>query len=256
MINLSLCGCGFLGVYHLGVLKGLIQHAPSFVGSFRHVAGASAGALIATILVCGPEKLDVCTDFSFNLANDIRKKRMGPLTPDFSLLDPVREFLGTNLPTDGYQRASGRLYISLTKKDKWNKLTNEVATTYASNEELTECLVASCYIPLYAGVKYPVINGQTYIDGGITDNLYVFKEGRTITVSPFSGDQDISPDDPKELFKPVKVLNQTFKVNQQNAKRQWHALFPPPNDVLVTYYDAGLRDAVRFLKKEGFLEKP
>ena len=53
---------------------------------------------------------------------------------------------------------------------------------------------------------------QRYVDGGMTDNLYIFEEGRTITVSPFSGNQDICPDDPDGKNKYIYVKNQHFQV--------------------------------------------
>ena len=53
-----------------------------------------------------------------------------------------------------------------------------------------------------------------YIDGGMTDNLYIFDEGRTITVSPFSGNQDICPNDPEGKDKYIRAKNQHFQVTQ------------------------------------------
>ena len=67
---------------------------------------------------------------------------------------------------------------------------------------------------------------QMYIDGGITDNLYIFEEGRTITVSPFSGPQDISPKDPTSKLKHIHMKNQDFQVRFQTALRKHvHAIF-------------------------------
>ena len=53
-LNLSFCGCGFLGMYHLGVASCLVKHGPGFLASVDRVAGASAGALIAALLVTAP----------------------------------------------------------------------------------------------------------------------------------------------------------------------------------------------------------
>lgn len=51
--NISFAGCGFLGVYHIGVASCLQEHAPFLVANARKVYGASAGALTATALVSG-----------------------------------------------------------------------------------------------------------------------------------------------------------------------------------------------------------
>lgn len=51
--NISFAGCGFLGVYHIGVASCLREHAPFLVANATHIYGASAGALTATALVTG-----------------------------------------------------------------------------------------------------------------------------------------------------------------------------------------------------------
>jgi len=58
-MNISFCGCGFLGVYQLGVLKALQTLAPQFLASVHRVGGASAGSLVGAIMVCEPDKVDV-----------------------------------------------------------------------------------------------------------------------------------------------------------------------------------------------------
>ena len=52
-MNISFAGCGFLGIYHVGVASCFLQHAPELIGK---AAGASAGALTASCLFC---KLDL-----------------------------------------------------------------------------------------------------------------------------------------------------------------------------------------------------
>lgn len=51
--DISFAGCGFLGIYHVGVASCLKEHAPFLVQNARHIYGASAGALTATALVTG-----------------------------------------------------------------------------------------------------------------------------------------------------------------------------------------------------------
>lgn len=58
-MNLSLCGCGFLGIYHLGVAACLKQYAPSFLSTLQKIGGASAGALVAGVLVIADNKIEV-----------------------------------------------------------------------------------------------------------------------------------------------------------------------------------------------------
>lgn len=52
IMNFSFAGCGFLGIYHVGVASCLKQHAPQLVENATFL-GASAGALVSTCLMCG-----------------------------------------------------------------------------------------------------------------------------------------------------------------------------------------------------------
>lgn len=253
-MNLSFCGSGFLGIYHIGVVKALSSHAPEFLSKMQRIGGASAGALIGAMLVCAPTKLATCMQFCLDLSDDVRKKRFGALTPNFNLLDSVRLFLEAQLPTDSFKKADGVLHISLTKWSRWRVPESEIASRYSSNADLTQRLVASCFIPVYAGVHLPIFNGEYYADGGLLNNLIIFQEGRTVTVSPFCGGQDICPVDPPGLNLHVKLKNQTFRFNGLNGRRARHAVFPPTRDVLEQYYKQGFSDAINFLKKEHIYE--
>lgn len=51
--NISFAGCGFLGIYHVGVASCLLEQAPFLVHNAKHIYGASAGALTATAVVTG-----------------------------------------------------------------------------------------------------------------------------------------------------------------------------------------------------------
>lgn len=48
--NLSFAGCGFLGIYHVGVAACLKKYAPHLIVS--KASGASAGAIAAVCLLC------------------------------------------------------------------------------------------------------------------------------------------------------------------------------------------------------------
>lgn len=48
--NLSFAGCGFLGIYHIGVASCLMEKAPYLIKGATKLYGASAGALTASML--------------------------------------------------------------------------------------------------------------------------------------------------------------------------------------------------------------
>lgn len=49
-MNLSFAGCGFLGIYHVGVAVCFRKYAPHLL--LDKISGASVGALAATCLLC------------------------------------------------------------------------------------------------------------------------------------------------------------------------------------------------------------
>ncbi|XP_067670078.1 patatin-like phospholipase domain-containing protein 4 isoform X2 [Haliotis asinina] len=252
--NLSLCGSGFLGIYHLGVASCLVNHGQTLLSKVDTIAGASAGSLTAAILVISKDKVPESVDFTKNLAKEIRSKPLGVLTPRYSLLKTVEKFLERTLPQDAHLTASGKLFISLTNVDTKK---NEIMSQFDSRDELIKALIASSYIPGYAGLKPPKIKGHRYIDGGVTNNLPSLSgTARNITVSPFSGRQDICPHDKagKGMF--FRHSKQDFQVNFNNLVRVTHALFPPKQKILAQYFEMGERDASRFLRREGLYDAP
>ena len=52
-VCMSFAGCGFLGIYHVGVASCLRKFAPELLQN--KIAGASAGALAAALLLCNAD---------------------------------------------------------------------------------------------------------------------------------------------------------------------------------------------------------
>lgn len=88
------------------------------------------------------------------------------------------------------------------------------------------------------------------MDGGISDNLpQHFKEGDTITVSPFSGESDICPNDSSSNDVHIELRNTSVQFTLQNLYRCSRAFFPPQPEVLFDMCRHGYRDTLRFLKQ-------
>ncbi|CAJ0959138.1 unnamed protein product [Ranitomeya imitator] len=167
--NVSFAGCGFLGVYHVGVSSCLQERAPYLITEAARIYGASAGALNAAALVCGCCLADCCSDV-MEVAKEARKRNLGPLHPSFNLVKILKNGLYKNLPENAHELASGKLCISLTRVSDGE---NVLVSDFGSKEELI----------------------QRYVDGGISNNLPEYELKNTITVSPFSGESDICPRD-------------------------------------------------------------
>lgn len=68
---------------------------------------------------------------------------------------------------------------------------------------------------------------QRYVDGGISDNLPLSELKNTITISPFSGENDICPRDNSSSFHELRFTNTSIQMNVGNMYRLSQALFPP-----------------------------
>lgn len=50
-LNFTFAGCGFMGIYHVGVASCLREYAPEHMVKHK-IGGASAGAMVAALLIC------------------------------------------------------------------------------------------------------------------------------------------------------------------------------------------------------------
>ncbi|XP_039696441.1 patatin-like phospholipase domain-containing protein 2 [Pteropus medius] len=250
--NISFAGCGFLGVYHIGVASCLREHAPFLVANATHIYGASAGALTATALVTGACLGEAGANI-IEVSKEARKRFLGPLHPSFNLVKTIRGCLLRTLPADSHERASGRLGISLTRVSDGE---NVIISNFNSKDELIQANVCSTFIPVYCGLIPPSLQGIRYVDGGISDNLPLYELRNTITVSPFSGESDICPQDSSTSIHELRVTNTSIQFNLRNLYRLSKALFPPEPMVLREMCKQGYRDGLRFLRRNGLLNRP
>ncbi|XP_072123949.1 patatin-like phospholipase domain containing 3 isoform X2 [Mobula birostris] len=243
--NISFAGCGFLGVYHVGVASCIQEQAPYLIRDANKIYGASAGALTAAAVVCGAP-LDKCCADVMEVAKEARKRNLGPLHPSFNLVKIIRNGLFRNLPENAHQLATGRLCISLTRVSDGE---NVLVSDFNSKEELIQALICSAFVPIYCGLIPPSFRGVRYVDGGISNNLPQYELKNTITVSPFSGESDICPRDNTSNFHELRVTNTSIQFSLGNLYRLTRALFPPEPKVLGEMCHQGYRDALRFLRR-------
>uniref|UniRef100_A0A8B9JW03 PNPLA domain-containing protein n=1 Tax=Astyanax mexicanus TaxID=7994 RepID=A0A8B9JW03_ASTMX len=132
--NISFAGCGFLGVYHIGVASCLLEQAPYLIKGANKIFGASAGALTASVLTT-QACLEKCCEDVIDVAKEARKRNLGPLHPTFNLVKVVRSGLQRDLPEDAHIRASGKLFISLTRVSDG---ANVLVSDFSSKDELIQ----------------------------------------------------------------------------------------------------------------------
>lgn len=248
--NISFAGCGFLGIYHVGVASCLQEQAPFLVDNARHIYGASAGALTASALVSGA-CLGQAGANIIDVAKEARKRFLGPMHPSFNLVKIMRTMLYRTLPPDAHTLANGRLGISLTRVSDGE---NVLVSQFNSKEELVQACVCSAYIPVYCGLIPPTLQGVRYVDGGISDNLPQYELKNTITVSPFSGESDICPRDTSTNLHELRFTNTSIQFTLTNLYRVSKALFPPDPQTMKAMCKQGYKDALHFIRRNGLLQ--
>ncbi|XP_072705622.1 patatin-like phospholipase domain-containing protein 4 isoform X4 [Ciconia boyciana] len=250
-INMSFAACGFLGIYHLGAAAAFYRHGKKLLKVVKAFAGASAGSLAATVLLAVPENIEKCKQFAYGFAEEVRKLDFGAVTPGYDFMKTLREGIDSILPSNAHEIAENRLYVSVTNTKNGE---NHLVSSFASREDLIKVLLASSFVPVYAGIKPVEYKGEKWVDGGLTNGLPILPVGRTVTISPFSGRSDICPQDKGRVDLYVKFAKQDIMLSLANLVRLNQALFPPNQEKMESLYQNGFDDAVHFLLKENWFE--
>ncbi|XP_054424696.1 omega-hydroxyceramide transacylase isoform X2 [Pteronotus mesoamericanus] len=252
--SISFSGSGFLSFYQAGAVDALRDLAPRMLETTHRFAGTSAGAVIAALVICGIEMEEYLRVLNVGVA-EVKKYFLGPLAPSCKMVQMMRQFLYQALPEDSYKAATGKLHVCLTRLTDGESV---VVSEYRSKEELIEALYCSCFVPVYCGLIPPTYRGVRYIDGGFTGMQPCSFWTDSITISTFSGQQDICPRDCPAIFHDFRMFNCSFQFSLENIARMTHALFPPDLTVLHNYYYRGYEDAVLYLRRlnAAYLNSP
>ncbi|KAM7354800.1 brummer isoform 2-T2 [Cochliomyia hominivorax] len=245
-MNLSFAGCGFLGIYHVGVAVCFKKYAPHLL--LEKIGGASAGALAACCLLCDLPLGSMTSDF-FRVVNEARRHSLGPFSPSFNIQTCLFEGLQKHLPDDAHKRVSGRLHISMTRVYDGK---NVIISEFNSRDELLQALLCACFIPGFSGILPPRFRGVRYMDGAFSDNLPILDEN-TITVSPFCGESDICPRDQSSQLFHLNWANTSIEISRQNINRFVRILFPPRPEFLSKFCQQGFDDALQFLTRNNLI---
>ena len=136
-LQMSFGGCGFLGVYHAGVGKCVVDHAPHLFEEFKHFYGASAGAITAVSAACMSDPM-VAYKWVKKTFEASRKYTFGMLHPSFDLYSRLREFLESFLPPNAHRLSRNRVKISLTVIGDNGIPSNWLLTDFNTRKELID----------------------------------------------------------------------------------------------------------------------
>jgi len=242
-MNVSFSGCGFLGIYHVGVASCLKTYAPQLY--INKVSGASAGSMAALALMADLP-LGEMTSQVLKIATEARKLTLGPFSPSFNINKILADGLSDVLPDNVHLKLNGKLHVSLTKVYDGKNL---IANQFSSKQEVIDVILASAFIPIFSGWLPPRYRGIRVIDGGYSDNLPIL-DSNTVTVSPFCGNSDICPQDDYILtVLQIQVAGTSIEMSKDNLIRLSRVLLPPDPEVLSRYCKQGFEDALRFLQR-------
>lgn len=157
-IGIALSGGGARGIAHIGVLAALNKYGiyPDLI------SGTSMGALVGVLYAAGyapNEILDLIK------ARKIHRKIKWAF-PSSGLLDlgKVEKILHECIPADDFSTLKMPFYCAVSNL-------NTGLCEIVSSGKLIEYVLASASIPIVFGPKE--IDGQTYVDGGLLNNLPV-----------------------------------------------------------------------------------
>ncbi|XP_077433392.1 patatin-like phospholipase domain-containing protein 2 [Vanacampus margaritifer] len=220
--SISFSGSGFLATYQCGVAECFRRNAPWLLRKAPCILGASAGSLVAAAVVCEINPITMRNEM-LHFAKATKAFTLGAFNPSVDILHWLKYVLHKYLPHDAHLLANGRLAVAATRLED-GKYT--VITEYQSKEDVIQTLLCSCFVPGYSGMQPPSLKGVYYMDGGFSQIQPVMAlPSRTLTVSPFSGETDICPQDEAYMLDMV-VTGLNLKGNLANALRFWNALYP------------------------------
>ena len=156
--GLALSGGGARGIAHIGVIAALEEN-----GIFPDtIAASSMGSIIGALYAAGlnpAEMLEVAKKEKLYKLFNWKFPKGGMLSLDFLL-----DLLKTNIKKDSFGALKKQLFISVSNISKGDK-------EIISRGPLFRIIIASCSIPV---IFHPqVINGNTYVDGGLFNDLPV-----------------------------------------------------------------------------------
>lgn len=194
--GMVLSGGGARGFAHVGVLKALNE-----AGIFPDViAGTSAGAIVGALYADGytPDEIMVL----MNSRHWITFMRPSVSKTGLLQISGVQKILKENLRAKTFEDLKIKLFVTATDY-------NNGKAVYFSQGDLVKKVIASASIPVL--FKPVIIDGITYFDGGVLDNLPIQpieKKCRVIIGSY------VNPTGPEKKFSSlVHIAERTFLLN-------------------------------------------
>jgi len=154
-------GCAGMYHYFLGIAA-VIQERfdlDNFI-----FAGVSGGCFPALCLSLGLNVRDLHETWNRDI---LREVGSGYLKAFTRLNDIVTKVSRKYLPEDSHIRAKDKLFISLTE---FPSLKNHIVHHWKDRDDLIDCILASCFIPIFDRKFWTYFDQVKYVDGGLSNN--------------------------------------------------------------------------------------
>lgn len=207
------------GGRHAGASAGALAAAAWLAGADLAQCRDRVEALVGAIVAARRTRSALCRDRMRSWhAGQLLASQPGPgrLVPGTYLMHALRTMLLEVLPDNAHRRCDGRLVVVVSRiswpfadRSGAGAIRSVRVGAFASRDELVSALLASAFIPVYAGFRGVRLHeSRGWFDGGFTANwpeppciadVPDAMQPHPITVSPFTGDFDICPpQDPGE----------------------------------------------------------
>ncbi|MEJ7645800.1 MAG: patatin-like phospholipase family protein [Chryseolinea sp.] len=248
-IGLVLSGGGARGIAHLGVLRALDEWGVKF----QYVSGTSVGAILGAMYANGMRP--------YEILEVITKTRiLRSLRPAWTLrgllrLDTIHILIEKYIPHNLFSELQMNLTVAATDIQAGR-------TTYFTSGALIPALLASSCVP---GMFNPVeLNGTSYVDGGIMDNLPALPIRQHCTLIVGVHCNPIVPVQRATSFKAVieRALLLAINGNAVNSRSLCDILIEPPELGTISTFelararelaDIGYRFTIENFKPEDFM---
>ena len=131
-MRISFAGCGFMGVYHIGVGHCLCERTPEILEQMEGCYGTSAGAIVAVCMAINARTEDG-NRFVVKATKAVNKSILGAFHPGFDPGAHIEEFLEEILPPNAHRELTGKVRVSVTELPT---LKNRIIGDFNTRKEL------------------------------------------------------------------------------------------------------------------------
>ena len=162
--SFAFAGCGWLLVFHLGVIS---KMKDAGILTDKSICSGTSGGAIAALIATTNVDTNIALEKIIELSNN--------KTFQSNKHERLKDILKSMLPSDSLSRCNKRLYIVVTKV--WPNPTNKpnIICEYESRDHLLDVVTASCFIPFYSNPTMIATKIRSreefFMDGGLSSAM-------------------------------------------------------------------------------------